>query len=98
MICLTDLFNTYIIDPAEAKRMLTVVNNVFTNNGPRIKMSELCAEVGKRSIAPLDFVEAYVSAFIWKGLIANVNKESSRNTDLSFMEIADQEKINKLIA
>lgn len=94
----TDLFNTYIIDPAEAKRMLTVVNNVFINNGPRIKMSELCAKVEKRSTTPLDFVEAYVSAFILKGLIANVNKESSRNTDLSFMEIADQEKINKLIA
>lgn len=93
-----DTYNAYVIEPEMAKRLLSILNDIFKSTGPKIKMHEIYAELEKRSNTKLDYVVAYVSAFCWKGLIANVNKEIGMVTGISVMEIVDQEKINKLIA
>lgn len=93
-----DTYNAYVIEPEMAKRLLSILNDIFKSTGPKIRMHEIYTELEKRSNTKLDYVVAYVSAFCWKGLIANVNKEIGMVTGISFMEIADQEKINKLIA
>ena len=91
-------YHAYYTDFTMMKRLLSILNDIFKTTGPRIKMYEIYSELEKRSNIKLDYVVAYVSVFCWKGLIANTNKETNSVTSISVMEIADQEKINKLIA
>lgn len=91
-------YHAYYTDPTMMKRLLSILNDIFKTTGPRIKMYEIYTELEKRSNTKLDYVVAYVSVFCWKGLIASTNKEAGAVTSISIMEVADQEKINALIA